>query len=206
MGKRVTRGSSGAWGTAHEGALRGWRWKRGVGSEHGQRATTPWGLTAPAHGHRQNWGQRQRWSTPNKHKRICCSGKDWQKRCEKSWASAYQMCRGSGRLEGNICWLPLGKDNWENQTGSYYNIGHNRKVNKQRVRLGVFFLTKELNSQSIISDGLSMSNKKCNGSEKPYIFGEYFGLCPFGELYLFGGYLSFPCHAAPQFASLWAAA
>lgn len=51
-----------------------------------------------------------------------------------------------------------------------------------------------------------MSTKKCSGPEKPYMFREYFGLFPFGELYMLGGYLSSPCHAAPQFAPFWAAA
>lgn len=123
---------------------------------------------------------------------------------EEMWKVMILYIRGTGRLEQNICWL-LGEYNWENQTGSYYSIwGHNWKVNKQRVRLGGFFLTHELSPQSIISDALSMSNKKCNGSEKPYMFGEYFDLCPFGELHLFGAYLSSPCHTAPQFAPLWA--
>lgn len=123
MGKGVTRGSSGAPGTAHWGALWGWRWQSGVRAcpqgHHTTRADSP----GAAPSHRENWGQRQGWSTPNKQKRICCLGKDWQKRCEKSWSFACQMCWGTGRLEGNICWLPLGKENQEKQKGSYYNIG-----------------------------------------------------------------------------------
>lgn len=148
-------------------------WQRAVGIEPGHRATISQGLRAPAPSHRQNWGQRQGWSVPNKQKRICWLGKHWQKRCEKSWSSTYQMCWGAGRWEGNICWLPRGEDNQENQTGSYYNMGPQLKINYQQVRF-FFPVTNELNPQSIISDGLSVSNKKCNGSEKPYMFGEYF--------------------------------
>lgn len=91
MGKRVTWGSSGAPGTAHWGALWGWKWQRAAESEPGHRATTPWGLTAPAPSHRENWGQRQGRNTPNKQKRICFSGKDWQKRCERSWSSISEV-------------------------------------------------------------------------------------------------------------------
>lgn len=94
MGKRVTWGSSGAPGTAHWGALWGWKWQRAAESEPGHRATTPWGLTAPAPSHRENWGQRQGWNTPNKQKRICFSGKDWQKRCERSWSSISEVLEG----------------------------------------------------------------------------------------------------------------
>lgn len=52
-------------------------------------------------------------------------------------------------------------------------MGPQLKINYQQVRF-FFPVTNELNPQSIISDGLSVSNKKCNGSEKPYMFGEDF--------------------------------
>lgn len=53
--------------------------------------------------------------------------KDWlvRKRLAEEMWKVMVLCISvvcTGRLEGNICWLPLGEDNQENQTG-YYNTG-----------------------------------------------------------------------------------
>lgn len=57
-----TWGSLGMLERAKSSGLRAW-----PQGHHTTRAGSP--------GHRQSWGQRQGWSTPNKQKRICCLGK-----------------------------------------------------------------------------------------------------------------------------------
>lgn len=148
MGKRATRGGglqSSSPRAAHGRAGGGWGMQRAVGSGPGRRATRtmrvptagdPGRLPLPTATERT--GDKARgWSAANKQKGSCFSEKDWQKRSEKSQSSAYLMCWGTGRCEGNSCWSPLDEDNRENQTVFHIIIwGHNWKENKQWVRGG----------------------------------------------------------------------
>lgn len=69
--------------------------------------------------------------------------KDWlvRKRLAEEMGRVMVLCISvvcTGRLEGNICWLPLGEDNQENQTG-YYNTGPQLKSKLATSEIWGFF-------------------------------------------------------------------